>query len=82
MIQIIAGCLLTLIGLGMIALVYVKMHESDGRVISPAVPFIGLIGALALLAGIALTLTWLGAAHARTYTDEFSASSTVPRPPT
>jgi hypothetical protein len=58
--QIVAGALLTVIGLGMIGFVYAMMRERRGRVFSFAVPFIGLIGAVALLGGLALLLTWSG----------------------
>jgi hypothetical protein len=58
--QIVAGALLTVIGLGMIGFVYAMMRERRGRVFSLAVPFVGLIGAVALLGGLALLLTWSG----------------------
>jgi hypothetical protein len=63
-IQIVAGALLIAIGLALIGFVTAKTQDSGDRVISLVVPLVGLMGAAALLAGIGLLLTWLGAAQA------------------
>jgi hypothetical protein len=60
----VVGPLLIVFGLAMIAFVYAKTDGRRGRMFSIGVPFVGLIGAVALLAGIALVLTWVGAVQA------------------